>query len=129
MPTPPRRRTRTYNQKLEGVYGEFGAGASVQAFYVQAALEPAQLGRISLISDIQGSERWSVRDLFQRDVDNSRVTRALLPYLQDSSKIKFFNPLTLTVLPMDANGTSVLARMPKVIESAYEDGGKQMGKS
>ena len=122
MPTPPRRRKRTYNQKLEGVYGEFGAGASVQAFYVQAALAPAQLGRISLISDIQGSERWSVRDLFQRDVDNSRVTQALLPYLQDSSKIKFFNPLTLTVLPMDANGRSVLARMPKVIESVYQDG-------
>ncbi|MCY4255147.1 MAG: hypothetical protein OXE51_03355 [Gammaproteobacteria bacterium] len=125
MPTPPRRRKHDYNHKLEGVYGEFGADAGVQAFYVQAVLAPAQLRLISLISDIQGSERWSVRDLFQRDVDNSRVTQALLPYLQDSSKIKFFNPLTLTVLPMDANGTSVLQSMPKVIESVYEDEGNK----
>lgn len=118
MAIPPPTRKPLYNRQLDGVYGEFGAGAGVQAFYLQSAIIPGQLNWVSLISDIQGSERWPVPDLFQRDVDNERVGKSLLPYLKDMQKIKFFNPLTLTVLPMDENGTSVLTQMPKVVESA-----------
>lgn len=117
MATPPRTKKPIYNQHLYGVYGEFGAGAGVQAFYIQSAITPDQLVQISLISDIQGSERWPVPDLFQRDVDNQRVTKSLLPYLQDVDKIKFFNPLTLTILPMNDSGTKVLTKMPTVTES------------
>ena len=121
MAIPPPSRTLLYNRQLNGVYGEFGAGAGVQAFYLQSAITPGQLDWISLISDIQGSECWPVRDLFQRDVDNGRIKESLLPYLQDPEKIKFFNPITLTVLPMDANGTAVLTKMPRVVESSKEE--------
>ena len=121
MAIPPQSRKLLYNRQLHGVYGEFGAGAGVQAFYIQSAITPGQLNWLSLISDIQGSERWPVRDLFQRDVDNGRIKESLLPYLQDPEKIKFFNPLTLTVLPMDENGTAVLTRMPRVVESSKEE--------
>ena len=101
-----------YNHRLPGVYGQFGTGAGVHAFYLQSALTPSQLDLVSLISDLRGSERWPVRDLFQRDVDNERITESLLPYLQDGGKIKFFNPLTLTLLPISENDDSVLSQMP-----------------
>ena len=118
MSNPPPIRRPLYNQSLDGVYGEFGSGAGVQAFYLQSAITPVQLNMVSLISDIHGSERWPVRDLFQRDVNNDRISNSLLPYLQDSERIKFFNPLTLTLLPMDTNGTTVLNKMPKVVASS-----------
>jgi hypothetical protein len=113
--------TQHYNQRLEGVYGEFGAGANVHAFYLQSAITPQQLNWVSLISNVRGSERWPVRDLFQRDVDNDRITDSLLPYLQDAEKIKFFNPLTLTVLPMHQDTDSILTRMPRVVEYSQQD--------
>ena len=111
-----------YSHRLPGVYGQFGTGAGVHAFYLQSALQPAQLDWVSLISDIRGSESWQVRDLFQRDVDNDRITESLLPYLQDVGKIKFFNPLTLTLLPMQEN--EVLRQMPRVIKGSLQDGGR-----
>ena len=113
---PPIHRQK-YTHQLPGIYGEFGAGAGLRAFYLQATIAPSELNRVSLISDISGSERWPVRDLFQRDVDNERISEKLLPYLQDKGKIKFFNPLTLTVLPMADHGSAVLAEMPPVTES------------
>ena len=122
--TPPPTIAERYNHELRGVYGEFGAGAGVHAFYLQSAITPNQLNWVSLISDISGSERWPVRDLFQRDVDNGRVKSELLPYLQDSDKIKFFNPLTLTVLPMRKHGTTVLSKMPRVNEYDQEEAGR-----
>ena len=118
---PPIHRQK-YTHQLPGIYGEFGAGAGLRAFYLQSTIAPSELSRVSLISDISGSERWPVRDLFQRDVDNERITDKLLPYLQDAGKIKFFNPLTLTVLPMSDHGNAVLAEMPPIVESQLEEG-------
>lgn len=116
--------TEQYNQKLHGVYGQFGSGAGIHAFYLQSALPPAELDKwVSLISDIRGSERWPVSDLFQRDVDNERITNSLLPYLQDAEKIKFFNPLTLTLLPMQDDDESVLSQMPRAVESSVQKDG------
>ena len=115
---------RQFDRSIPGVYGEFGAGAGTQAFYIQSALTPSQLNWVSLISEISGSEQWQVRDLFQREVDIDRVTRGLLPYLKEPDKIKFFNPLTLTVLPMDASGQRVLKSMPDVQEGLAEVDGR-----
>lgn len=122
--TPPLANPR-YNHQLPGVYGQFGTGAGVRAFYLQSALTPVQLDWVSLISDIRGSERWPVRDLFQRDVDNDRISGSLLPYLQDEQKIKFFNPLTLTLLPMQENSDRILAQMPRVVESSMQRDGHE----
>ena len=120
MGAPPRVK-EAYNQRLSGVYGQFGSGAGVHAFYLQSALSPVQLDWVSLISDIPGSECWPVRELFQRDVDNKRITDFLLPYLQNPGRIKFFNPLTLTLLPVQEN--EVLTEMPRMVEFAKEDDG------
>lgn len=121
MVTRPPRVANIYNQQLDGVYGVFGSGSGLQAFYLQSAIAPSELARLDLISDISGSEKWSVRDLFQRDVDNKRIEKSLLPYLETVDKIKFFNPLTLTILPMGDDGYTVLNSMPKIMESVIEE--------
>lgn len=104
----------TYNQKLSGFFGEFGKGGGAQIFFIQTAITPSQLDKISLISDIEGSEKWEVRDLFQRDVDLDRVQEGLVPYLLDQNAIKFFNPLTLTFIPSDASHESFAASIPNI---------------
>lgn len=120
MAIPPSK-AATYNQSLAAVYGVFGAGGGLQAFYIQATITPADLDNISLISEIPGSEKWRIRDLFQRDVDNDRVTHGLLPYIQRPDRIKFFNPLTLTVLPMDEDGYTTLKQMPRIVEDSLTE--------
>ena len=110
----------TYNQSLYGYFGEFGSGANAQIFFLQSAINPEDLDKITLIGDIEGSETWSVRDLFQRDVDTDRVTNGLLPYFKDTGKVKFFNPITLTLLPHDNSSNKIASAIPDVVISSEE---------
>ena len=116
---------KTFNQSLSGYFGEFGTGSGAQIFYLQTAIQPRQLDKITLISDIKGSETWKVRDLFQREVDNERVEKGLLPYFQDKNKVKFFNPLTLTILPLSEDGSSIDAKMPFIEKKELKQDGYQ----
>ena len=75
---PPITKKR-YNHQLPGIYGQFGSGAGVRAFYLQSVLTPVQLDWISLLSNIRECEHWPVRDLFRRDIDNDRISDSLLP--------------------------------------------------
>jgi hypothetical protein len=122
--TPPVRK-RSYNQSQDGVYGEFGSGANTKIIFIQTAIRPTDLGKTTLISDIPGSEAWPVPNLFQREVDQRRVSKSLLPYLQDQRRVKFFNPLTLTVLPFDPDKRHVLTAMPTIVESEEEEDGQR----
>ena len=117
---PPR-----YNQRIPGVYGEFGSGAGSRAFYVQAAMSPVELESVHLISDIPGSERWPVRALFQRDIDTRRVLKGLIPYLRDATQVRFFNPITLTLLPMDESGHGVLKEIPDLARTEATHHGQE----
>ena len=113
MPQVPPIHKVDYNQSIWGIYGEFGSAAATQVAYLQSAIPPADLAKTTLISDITGSEAWPVPDLFQREVDVRRVTTGLLPYIQDKQKVKFFNPITLTVLPFTNKG-EVLSALPAI---------------
>lgn len=104
-----------FDRTQYGHFGEFGNGANIRAFYLQSAIRAANLKEISLLTEIPGAEKWSTRDLFQRDLDIERVQKEIKPHFEDSEKIKFFSPLTLTLLPME-NGV-VSDRMPRAIES------------
>ena len=110
-----------YNQSLCGHFGEFGSGNNIQIYYLQTALTPDKLDKISLISDIQGSECWPVRNLFQREVDTKRVSTSLLPYLQSADKVKFFNPLTLTLLPIDRHSNELITEVPYIESTNLSD--------
>ena len=68
MTIKPPVRKRVYTQEIGGFFGTFGTGAECQIFFLQVGLRPAELDRLTLISDIPGAETWSVQDLFQREV-------------------------------------------------------------
>jgi len=112
----PKKNKNKYNQSISGFFGEFGTGGNAKVFFLQSGISPKELNKIDLISDIRGSERWSVRDLFQREVDDDRVTDNILPYFMDDKRIKFFNPLTLTLLPTEnlGQGTKIIKEIPNV---------------
>lgn len=103
-----------YQRKHPGIYGEFGAGANARVRFIQTAMHPESLLSVSLISSLPGSEKWDVKDLFQRNVDSERVTNSIMPYLESKQKIKFFNPLTLVVLPLDETGKAVNKQLPRL---------------
>jgi hypothetical protein len=112
----------TYNKTKYGYFGELGTGANAHVRFLQTALSADELDGITLIENIPGSERWDVQDLFQRDVDKERVTREILPYLKDKTKVKFFNPLTLALLPLSANGQTIESDLPHVVPTQVDDG-------
>jgi hypothetical protein len=113
----------TYNQVLHGVFGEFGQGGGAQIFFLQTVIRPKDLDKIALVGDIEGSEKWEVRDLFQRDVDLERVSGGLVPYLLDQNSIKFFNPLTLTFIPPSV-GNNSFASVIQTLDTTSEYFGK-----
>ena len=97
-----------YNFSKLGIYGELGQGANAKIRFLETVITKDELDNITLISQIPGSETWEVRDLFQRDVDDNRVTNQILPYLKNDTLVKYFNPITLILLPMSDSGKEVL---------------------
>lgn len=95
----PPNRGPLYGKNKWGVYGQLGEGANVQIRFVQTVIHSDELENLKLISHIPESHKWDVRNLFQRDVDGDRVKNDILPYFHDNRKVKFFNPLTLVLLP------------------------------
>ena len=118
MAIPPIEKLSPYNKQKWGYYGELGEGNNVKIRFLQTVITHVELDDITLISQILGSEKWDVRDLFQRDVDRDRVRNDIMPYFRNSEKVKFFNPLTLVLLPMDSKNQGILKKIeytkPKV---------------
>jgi hypothetical protein len=102
-----------FNHSLSGNFGEMGSGGGLRILFVQSALRVQELDLVKLISTIPGSEMWPVRDLFQREVDRNRVRDKIVPYLRDIDSVKFFNPLTLVSLPLQATGV-IERELPEV---------------
>jgi hypothetical protein len=113
MTLPPVNELKYDKEKL-GYFGELGNGAHAQIRFLQSAVTKDELDNITLIENIPGSDRWEIRDLFQRDVDMVRVEESILPYLKDATNVKFFNPLTLVLLPIDSAKNTVDADVPYV---------------
>lgn len=105
------KKTRSpFDQRRYGYAGKFGSGANIDMMYLQTAFSPAQVVNISLIEEIPGSERWDIRDLFQRHVNKKRVSN-LKDYLLNESSVKFFNPITLILLPYDQHTHRVVSEV------------------
>lgn len=104
-----------------GSFGELGKGDNGSVCYLQTTIPFNEIDAIKLISDIPGSEEWAVKDLFQRDVDWDRVTNSLVDYFMDGSKVKFFNPLTLTLLPRrESEDGRLLFNMPHLLKEDFQ---------
>jgi hypothetical protein len=114
-----------YNKIKLGYFGELGNGAHARIRFLQSAVTKDELDNITLIEHIPGSERWDIQDLFQRDVDMVRVEESILPYFTDSTKVKFFNPLTLVLLPVGSSAGGVDADVPYVKPASFSKEGHE----
>jgi len=118
IPQPPTNNQSLSQSKL-GFYGRFGSGGNVDVSYIQSVMNFEFLNNITLIEDIKGSDKWDVRDLFQRNVDRNRVVDDIVPFLKEPNSIKFFAPLALVLLPM--TGSEVNSDLIEIIDEDVED--------
>ena len=103
MPQLPKMSAKKYNEEMSGIAGEIGSGR-YGVRYLQTAISISEIDRLTLVAELPDSERWHVRQLFQRDIDMERVQGEIMPYFKNPEKIKFFNPLTIVLMPMDGDG-------------------------
>ena len=111
-----------YTEKLRGEFGNFGSNES-KINYIQLNMPVTKIEKLGLVSEIPGSERWPIRQLFQRDIDKDRVKNEIIPYFLDKSTAKFFNPLTIAVLPISKTGKLEEKLSEKLVDVDEEDKG------
>jgi hypothetical protein len=111
-----------YENEFIGYAGTLGAGANAYIRFLQTALTPNDLEKTTLIQNIKGSESWDVKDLFQRDVDEERVTEQITPYFNNPDLVKFFNPLTMLLLPMQSDSDDAQKIVEYVAKTTRADG-------
>lgn len=100
MDTKRRKDKELYSSFLWGHFGRIGKGETQVRFF-QSAITVSQLGYLTLVRDIPESRKWPIRELFQRDIDEERVEDEIVPYFKDHDQVKFFNPLTIALTPLD----------------------------
>ena len=102
---------RNYNVPLYGIKGEFSLSSSVKVPYFTCLMD---LNRVT--QELKTHEEvnpsldttYSLEELFQRQIDIERVQREIVDgYLRLHNKIKFFNSLTIVLLPKDEEGKIV----------------------
>lgn len=111
MNEPNFQTSSVFNNHKDGIWGKIGKGGGCEVHYIQTVLHTSDLNKLKIISEIKESEKWPIQDLFQRNVNKERVEKGLIPYLKDESEIKFFNPLTLLLLPVDEN-REIISEIP-----------------
>jgi len=96
--------------------------SSLPIRYFLTSVPLAALSRtFKLVEDIPGSEDWGYNAIFQRDIDEERVREELLnDYLLVMSKAKFFNPLTIALLPYEAAERRILDAYRGEVTSGME---------
>lgn len=87
------------------LYGRFSLSKwKIPYFATTVSLDDAA-NDLHLTSEIPGGEeiRWSIDELYQRDIDWHRVEQRITPYLRDQESPQFFNSITIALLPYDSS--------------------------
>jgi len=53
-----------------------------------------------------------IEELFQRELDKTRVREEIFPYLQQRNSLRFFNSLTVVLLPLDPDSRYLMDHYP-----------------
>jgi hypothetical protein len=102
---------RNYNVPIYGIRGEFSLSSAVKVPYFTCLMD---LNRVT--QELKTHEEvspsldttYSLIELFQRQIDIERVQREIVDgYLKVPNKIKFFNSLTIVLLPKNQEGKIV----------------------
>lgn len=99
---------RDYNVPLYGMRGEFSLSGNVKVPYFSCLMDINRVTReLKTHEEVSPSldTVYSLVELFQRQIDIDRVRREIVDgYLRAPNKIKFFNSLTVVLLPKNEDG-------------------------
>lgn len=121
--------TRRYNAPIYGMKGEFTLSTDVAVPYFAALLDIRRMAlELKTHEQVAASldQTYNLQELYQREIDTDRIEKDLIKnYLQDPNKIKFFNSLTVVLLPKDDQGKIIpeFGKHPDNDPSIPSDGG------
>jgi DNA-sulfur modification-associated len=103
--------TRDYNLPIYGQRGEYSLSATVKVPYFMALMDLKRVTtQLKTHEEVSPSleTNYNLVELFQRNIDPDRVQKEIVDgFLKNPNKLKFFNSLTIVLLPKDANGRIV----------------------
>lgn len=126
------------NLSLEGSTGTFSVGTGkegqksleVKYFLTHVSLDfstgsnEALLSHLAPVREIFDLEQLDFDEIMQRDIDDSRVSSELIPYLLDNKSrdlVKLFPPIVVIVLPVREGENLPASLYPSVISETDEE--------
>lgn len=109
--------------------GRYNIGeAALPYFSVSVTVDDA-VSMLKLARDIVFEPKEPIRltELFQRDINFERVEDEIVPYLERPQHLKFFNSLTVVLLPVDPQKKVVLDRYPEPDPALVAGGSQTVG--
>ena len=92
-----------FNKPLYGLKGQYtlAEGVSLPYFLCVMSIERA-INELKVAEQVPATieAKWSLKELFQREIDEQRVRQDIIKgYLLDTKKLKFFNAITIVLMP------------------------------
>jgi len=96
-----------WSEKFTVIYGNYSWLNENPIHYLLTTLSVRNLwNEVRLMGEINGVEKWGFEALFQRVVREEWVTAITKQYLEAKERFKFFPPVTIALLPCEANRPS-----------------------
>jgi hypothetical protein len=97
-----------FNKPLYGLTGIYTLSEGIALPYFLSLIEINRaIDELKIAEQIPASldTNWSLKELFQREIDEKRVEDEIVKgYLLDPKKLKFFNAITIVLMPKGADG-------------------------
>ncbi len=97
-----------FNKPLYGMTGTYTLSEGIALPYFLSLMEINRaIDELKIVEHIPASldTQWSLKELFQREIDDKRVEDDIVKgYLLDPKKLKFFNAITIVLMPKGADG-------------------------
>jgi hypothetical protein len=100
--------TSRFNKPIYGLTGTYTLSEGVALPYFSALLEVDRaIDELRIAEQVPPTleTQWSLKELFQREIDETRVKNDIIKgYLLDPKKLKFFNAITIVLMPKSSDG-------------------------
>jgi DNA-sulfur modification-associated len=97
---------------IQYIRGGFGLGRTQVPFFSSSVPAADLSALLKLPSQIpfDPGRPIELEELFQRELDDQRVDDEIVPYLSTEGRLRFFNALTVVLLPLDPGNPQRLSR-------------------
>jgi hypothetical protein len=92
-----------FNKPLYGYKGQYTLSEGVELPYFSCIMSIERaIDELKIAEQVPASldAKWSLEELFQREIDETRIKQDIIKgYLLDSNKLNFFNAITIVLMP------------------------------